>query len=330
MRVVCVGSGSIGMLYAGRLSAAGAAVTLVTRTGEQADRLNAEGLELVEGRQSVLSTVKADRYRELEAPAAEAEADWLLLAVKQKHVTAGLARWLANRMGARTRLLCMQNGVGHVERLAQEVAPDRIYLAVTTEGARKDGLNRVCHTGRGVTRIGKAFPRSGATAAADKDANAGASFDEIENNLREMFVSAGFETFLSNNMDRFVWQKLLVNAVINPLTALLGVTNGKLPQMPESMELMDGLLAEGCEVARTKGLGFETDELKNELLAVCGKTALNRSSMLQDLEAGRTTEIDWITGSLLREAAKHKLELPVNRTIYALVKARERSVVKER
>lgn len=341
MRIECVGSGSLGLLFAARLSDAGADVVLVTSTEEQADRLNAEGVALQDGSGTIYRAVAAECYRET-APAAEGspdseerDADWLLLTVKQKHITPELARWLAKRIGLKTRLICFQNGIGHAERLAAEISPDRIYAAVTTEGARRDGLNHVSHTGRGVTRIGKAFTGSkesgthGTYVPRPEDAQEDAYFDENEKNMRQLFLSAGFETFLSKHMDSFIWQKLLINAVINPLTALLGVTNGKLAEMPETRELMDKLVAEGCEVASAKGIRLQAGDMISEVLKVCERTSLNHSSMLQDLVSGRMTEIEWINGSLLREAAEHQIALPVNRTLYALVKAKERTIVKE-
>lgn len=339
MRIECVGSGSLGLLFAARLSDAGADVVLITSTEEQADRLNAEGVALQDGSGTIYRAVAAECYREAAAGSPDSEerdADWLLLTVKQKHITPELARWLAKRIGLKTRLICFQNGIGHAERLAAEIPPDRIYVAVTTEGARRDGLNHVSHTGRGVTRVGKAFTGSGGNGSKNgtyvphsEDAQDDAYFDENEKNMRQLFLSAGFETFLSKHMDSFIWQKLLINAVINPLTALLGVTNGKLPELPECRELMDKLVAEVCEVASANGIPLQTGGMISEVLDVCVRTALNHSSMLQDLASGRMTEIEWINGSLLREADEHHIALPVNRTLYALVKAKERTIVKE-
>jgi 2-dehydropantoate 2-reductase len=140
--------------------------------------------------------------------------------------------------------------------------------------------------------------------------------------LVEMLEKAGFHTVMSKNMDVRIWSKLTINAVINPLTAILRVKNGDLLLSPWVRSLMNDLYQETRMVATAKGI-LLPDELWDTMLSVCEATSLNHSSMLQDIEQSRRTEIDYINGSLVKMAKDLNLEIPTHQTVYHLVKALE-------
>lgn len=121
--------------------------------------------------------------------------------------------------------------------------------------------------------------------------------------------------------EREVWRKALVNAAINPVTAARGVTNGELLSEPRRTEALQ-LLGEALAVARSAGFDFTSEEVTRDFERIARATASNRSSMLQDLDRGRPTEIDAISGEILREAARHGLDLPATRAIVAEITAR--------
>lgn len=127
---------------------------------------------------------------------------------------------------------------------------------------------------------------------------------------------------MSKNMEIRIWSKLVINAVINPLTAILRVKNGELLESAWTRELMLDLYREACLVAEAKDIQLP-DDLWQTILTVCEATSRNHSSMLQDIEQSRTTEIDRINGSLLQMAEELNLDLPAHRTVYRLVKALE-------
>lgn len=312
MRIDCIGGGSVGLLLAGRLALAGCEVTLVTRTAEQAGRIREAGLTVLDANgapvgQANVRCLEGDRYpdRPGDAP------DWILLAVKQKDIDEALLQMLKDRADPAALICCFQNGIGHLEKLLPAVGPGRLYAAVTTEGARRTGLGEVRHTGRGHTYIG----------AADKLFRPEEAAGGLPRFV-EMLAQAGFSAEMSNTIENEIWNKLIINAVINPLTAILQVPNGKILESAAALPLMKDLFAEAEDLARVLGIAVAED-LWERLSAVCRATALNRSSMLQDLEAGRRTELEWLNGSLLRQAARIGEELPVHETVYRLVKARE-------
>ncbi len=118
------------------------------------------------------------------------------------------------------------------------------------------------------------------------------------------------------DVSTYVWRKLAINAVINPLSALLGVPNGELLQLPG---LTRGLVEEAVAVARLEGQSLVVDETIAKVEASMRQTARNRSSMLQDIRAGRSTEIDWITGAIVRLARRHGVAVPRHQQLLDLV-----------
>jgi 2-dehydropantoate 2-reductase len=139
-----------------------------------------------------------------------------------------------------------------------------------------------------------------------------------------VFSNAGIETEVSTRIHDLVWNKLLTNVGINALTALTGLKNGKLLDFPETLRLMEALVSEAAEVARRKGVRIDKNPLE-KVKAVAEATRENRSSMGQDFDFKRRTEIDAINGAVVREAAKLGISVPYNQIVTDLVKAIEKS-----
>lgn len=315
MRIMIIGAGSLGLLFAAKLSAFCEHMTVIARTIEQADKLDQKGIELVGTAEAIRTTrsgVIDFRYYIEEAVTVKSSLhhfDYIFLMVKQPAITQELINNLKSQMSKDTYLISFQNGIGHEERLGEELGRDRLLLAVTTEGARREGLTAVTHTGHGISYIGTS-----------EDSDHFVNSTHIL--LVEMLEKAGFHTMMSKNMDVRIWSKLTINAVINPLTAILRVKNGDLLLSSWTRALMKDLYRETRMVAAAKGI-LLPNELWDTLLSVCEATSLNHSSMLQDIEQSRSTEIDHINGSLVKMAKELKLEIPTHQTVYQLVKALE-------
>ncbi|WP_036745750.1 ketopantoate reductase family protein [Paenibacillus sp. UNC451MF] len=317
MKVRVIGAGALGMLIAASLAEAGIQIELVTRSREQADTLSEEGLLLLKKKSDasqqeviVRPIVMSEDKLEL-TTGVQAAPDVILLMVKQTAVTEELADKIAAQMKPETRLICFQNGIGHTDILSRSIPAEQIWLAVTTEGAFRHHSRCVEHTGRGLTWLGPlSMP------------NDQKNEDDLEKKLQKMFQDAGFNVSLSNKITSKVWNKLLINSVINPLTAILQIPNGKLTQLPATMPLMRALFEEGVQLAGKLGIEL-ADDLWEQLLTVCERTAANQSSMLQDIRACRLTELDSITGGLLAKAQQAGMGLPAHRTVYQLVRSIE-------
>jgi 2-dehydropantoate 2-reductase len=316
MKIRLIGSGSLGMLFAGRLGSLGTAVIeLITRSKEQAQEIAARGVRVTSPEHELVVWPEAaweEGSLNGQAP------DWIFLMVKQQQITDKLIRGLADQLAdaPHAKLVCFQNGIGHTDWIKRYIPEERIYIAITTEGAKRLELCTVEHTGTGTTWIGPAFE----TKQGSLEGTLSEEKEMIP--LIDLMNQAGFQTYASKSMGRIQWNKLLINAVINPLTAILRIPNGELLHNSHALGLMEVLYTEGCQIAAAKGVTV-ADDIWLQILTVCRKTARNHSSMLQDILAGRKTEIDRINGSLVAYADELGIDVPVQRSIYALIKATE-------
>ncbi|RAP76670.1 ketopantoate reductase family protein [Paenibacillus montanisoli] len=306
MRIIIVGAGAIGLLYGARLAIAGTDIVMLARKEEQAEQLRKEGIKLTGhggGQTAVkVSASTIDGY----LPAGDERPDWIWLAVKQAHLDETLAGHIG-RLGADgSPVLALQNGIGHMDALRKVLQETQLHAAVTTEGALRGDGQTVRHTGRGTLTFG-CWPRSVENAS------------KSQNLLLTTLIAAGIEASLSNEMEDVVYHKLLVNAVINPLTAISGVRNGELPADPNRLRWMRALHEESNRILIAAGMAGNQDAWER-LLRICEATAGNESSMLRDVKAGRKTEIDWINGGILRLAERLHLPAPMNEAVYTLIK----------
>lgn len=322
MRIDVIGGGAIGLLFGSRLAKAGADVHIWTRTRRQAAELAEEGIELrpLDGSAARTVRVKSGWIGDADHWPGDANRDdragrFLLLTVKQTDVNEQLLEQLAvlacQVNGHRPTIVCLQNGVGHLERIKSRTGEATVLAAVTTEGAKRLNARSVQHTGSGDTWIGP-WPGNGN------------KLDHKLENQQKMLISmlqtAGFASSLSNEMENLILRKLMINAVINPLTALYDVTNGELPQHPARKRLMKALLTETETVLRAAGMNIREDGWRL-IEEVCDRTGGNVSSMLSDVRAGRKTEIDSINGQIVKMAENLLLAAPLNQAIVELVHA---------
>jgi 2-dehydropantoate 2-reductase len=299
VRIVVFGAGAIGSLLGARLFLAGEEVILVGRPAH-VEAIRSEGL-WVEGLSE--RPVPVPATPEL-APGTSADA--LVLAVKAFDLEEA-ARTLTDALAAPAPILAIQNGLGIEEELSAVLAeagwpgPRRhIVRAVNSIPVTFVGPGRVRLGGSGEVLLG---PGGSEDAFATVLARAGVSVRRVP------------------AIEREVYRKLLVNAAINPVTADHVVENGRLATEPWRGQAL-ALLHEARSVAAAEGFEFSADEAERELFRVVHATAANRSSMLQDLDAGRPTEIDAISGELLELGRRHHLVLPQTERVVRRIRAR--------
>lgn len=307
MRVTVFGVGAVGGLLAGRLSAAGHPVDLVARE-PRLSAIRANGLTLTG------HTVGTYRLPIAAAPGTAGRPEVVIVAVKGPEL-ASAGALLARTCRPLPPILAIQNGLGVEEALAEGIVsaggdPDRpgqITRGILTLGATDIAPGVVRHAGVGGLRIG---PRGPAPAAL-----------EAARRFAELFRSAGIPVEEVAEVDREVWRKLLLNAAVNPVTADHGIPNGRLAQDPYRGQAL-ALLREAVSVARAEGYDLSEEEVEAELWRVVRSTAENRSSMLQDLDRGRPTEIETISGALLARGRAHGLALPATERALDRLRAR--------
>ena len=293
MNVVVFGAGSLGSLVGGLL-AREHAVTLVAR-GPHASAVNESGL-------TVSGAFDFRVHPDATTDGTDLRADFAVVTVKAFHTEAA-AKQLAT--GEFDAVLSLQNGMGNEAILAEHL--DCLVLAGTaTYGAVLSEPGHVDCTGIGDVVLGA---RDG-------------GHSNVANRVGEAFSAGGIETTVAEDMPQRLWEKLAVNAGINPTTALAGVENGAL-RAGEAEHIATTAARETAAVARAEGVGLTDEDAVDSVTAVAAATAENTSSMRQDMEAGKRTEIDAINGYVVTRGRELGIGTPVNRTLAGLVKTWE-------
>jgi 2-dehydropantoate 2-reductase len=319
MKIGIIGAGALGSLIAFYLSAH-ADVWLLSRRREQIDAINRDGL-----RRELDGAVDTRRPRAAAHPTEIGPCD-IVLVLTKSYATAWAAEQARQLLrtegrGLRTKadipvlspqpsvlspiVVTLQNGLGNRELLAAALGDAHVGQGVTSLGATLLGLGQVRQAGQGDTIFGAAPDRAGMAA------------------LVELFNTCGLPAELSEDLDALVWGKLVANAGINALTALLRVPNGALAISADARALMAGAVAEAAAVAQARGTLLPYPDPLAQTLAVAQATSANHSSMLQDVLRGGPTEIDAINGAVAREGLRLGVPTPINNMLAALVRALE-------
>ena len=237
----------------------------------------------------------------------EAKVDVAIVCVKT-HGTAWAADVAARVLAPDGMAITIQNGLGNYEALADRVGEDRAAVGVIYVGARLDDMGELHATGPGRVELGR--PRG---------AGARRAFEKMVDALS----AGGMTVTATDDAWPAVWRKLATNAAVNPTTALFGYTNAELLADVATTRVADGLAAEVARVATAGGVAMNEQEARRWWREMAALTGANRSSMLQDVQAGRPTEVDAICGAVHREGERRGVPAPLNQSMTVLVKALE-------
>jgi 2-dehydropantoate 2-reductase len=262
----------------------------------------------LEGREGV-DLVKVDRTRH---PLRDGEAPVDAAVVCTKTFGTPWAAEVAQRILAREGVVAtIQNGLGNYETLAAAVGPGRVSLGAIYVGARILPDGSLFATGPGRVELG--VPAD----APPRAPGARAGLERLAEHLR----AGGMEVKVVEDARPTVWRKLAVNAAMNPTTAIFTLTNGELLTHAAAGPLADELARETARVATAAGVALTEDEAVAAWRDIATRLGANRSSMLQDLDAGKTTEIDAINGAVAREGRRLGVDVPANEAITLLMQA---------
>jgi 2-dehydropantoate 2-reductase len=293
IRILVLGTGAMASLFGARLARAGrAAVTLAGSWYAALREVPASGITVFGDGPPWSVPVGIRALREDLGPA-----DVVLVLVKSNH-TADVAPRAVRALTPGGLVLTLQNGLGNAECLAEVVGERDVAQGVTGVGATLLSAGRVAFGGAGPTFLG----------ATD------ATRDRLAL-VADLLNGAGFETDLRDDIAPAVWRKLAVNCAVNPLSALLGVPNGRLLSIPAARAVMSAAAREVEAVARARGIDLGADPAALAV-AVAERTATNRSSMLQDFERDAPTEIDAINGAVVDEGRRLGIATPVNAALW--------------
>ena len=200
----------------------------------------------------------------------------------------------------------LQNGLGNIEILQAALGEDRVVAGITYHAANLSALACVQHAGEGLTFLGVKVGRE-------------TQLNEIVNLLNK----AGIQTELIKNIESLSWSKVIVNASINPLTALLEIKNGDLLHHPLLRKILRATIQEVAAVATKHGIRLEHPDPIEHVFDICRATARNRSSMLQDIVRGTQTEIEAINGAVVELGLRYGIPTPVNQFLLEQVQSKQ-------
>lgn len=306
MKICILGAGALGSTFGAWLSEAGHETWLLNRSNAHIAAVARDGLDI--------ETANGRRRVQVRA-AVSAEAvglvDLVVVLVKS-FATAEAMRQALALVGPETLVLSLQNGLGHEELLAEIVGPERVIAGKTYVGGVLLGPGRIRSGVAGKQTLigeldGQLTPRVQAVA--------------------EAFAGAGLATTVSANIRGTLWDKLQVNVATGALTGITQLTYGQLYSEPLLRDTALQAVAEAIAVARAAGieLGLQEPEAAWQL-AREGLAPSFKTSMLQSLQRGSITEIDFINGAVVRLGQQYRVPTPVNATLVACIKGIERAL----
>jgi 2-dehydropantoate 2-reductase len=298
VRICIVGCGAVGSLFAANLAQLDdVEVWAYDASRDHVDAINAGGLRL-SGAGDVLGRVRATANAD-ELPGC----DFGIVATKAMHTSAAISATAHAFVDG--CVATVQNGLGNEEVLAEHVA--NVIRGTTFPAGKILGPGHVQWDVKGDTTLGpfEAQP---------------APFDQVER-LADACTRGGMPTHAVHDARGPQWRKVIFNAASNPIGALTGLTHGRVCERPDLRRLVSGLVEEGKAVAAAQGIELDSDP--EALIDHAAKPEVaydHKASMLQDVEARRTTEIDYLNGGIVRFGREHGVPTPLNQAIWALVK----------
>jgi 2-dehydropantoate 2-reductase len=293
MKIGIIGGGAVGLLFSHYLSEK-FDVTLLVKRDEQVQEINRHGVTLKRDECKYDSFICTERLRECSM-----KFDILIIAVKEYDL--GLVLNSLENTDVSVPLLFLQNGIGHLDRV-KNLPHDTLLAGSVEHGALKENDHSVVHTGKGRTNL--AFIRG------------------ESNGIEELLIQEikYFPFSLQDDYEKMILKKLFINVLINPLTSIARIKNGRLAANPHFLHIQRTLFDE---------LHILFPHMKDhvrfqEVMDIVKSTSSNRSSMLKDIEERRYTEIETILGALLVKAEEENHFLPIMKTLYELVKGIER------
>lgn len=294
-KLLIVGTGALASLFAARLAQAGHDITMLGTWKAGLKALREHGVRYIdsEGNEKQFHVHAIDNPREC---------------IGVKYALVLVKAWQTERAAVQLKIclaedgiaVTLQNGLGNRETLVQSLGMNRVVLGVTTTGA---------------TLLGTGLVKAGGEGSISMERNP--ALGPIETALR----SANFNVQIVDDAQSLIWGKLVINSAINPLTALLRVTNGELLERTAAREMMATLARETAQVAYAEKIKLPFEDAVAAAEEVASKTADNHSSMLQDVLRGAPTEIDAICGAVVKIGQKYGISTPANWACWQLIKA---------
>lgn len=299
MNITILGAGAMGSLFGGLLAESGQTVTLLDINDTHLEAIRLQGLRL----ETDSGDRRVDGLIACRAEQAIGQPDLLLVFTKAQHTDKAL-RSIASHIGEHTWVLTLQNGLGNAEALCRHVAPERVIIGMTTWPADMAGPGHIRSHGQGVVRI--------------------SSLDGIEcqasNQVAAVLEAAGLQCRADPQVWSSIWEKVAFNAALNSLCAVTGCTVGQLDAAPQGVPLARAIVLEVLSVAQAEGVTTDTQRCLDSVAHAIAHHRTHKPSMLQDVLAGRPTEIGAINGEVLARARQAGIAVPHTETLLGLLR----------
>jgi len=307
LNVAVLGAGSIGSLIAAKISQYGVDNILIHARGEHGSAMALSGIEVtgqdsfvVKDDSMIISLEEVGFYNGLQN-----QIDVLFITSKANDVVS-LMEKSVDLLNENSKIICLSNGLGHVEKCIEFFGPHRVFAASISHGAWRPEPGVVNWAGEGNISLGKFGEGPGLSDASG---------------IIDLLSKSGLNPKWEDDGRKLVWSKVLLNIAINPVAALIGCENGFLLQS-NLFELCSSIMIEGANIARQERVNIPSDEELNSMLhEVIKATSKNFCSMLQDVKKGRQTEIEFLNQAVVERAERYGIATPKNNLLSELIKS---------
>lgn len=300
MKIAVLGAGAMGSIYGGHLSLNND-VYMIDKKQELVDTINNGGLKLFENNNDVIYNPKA-----VTESKNIGEVDLVILFVKSLYSRAALME-NSHIIGGNTYVMTLQNGAGHEDIISEFVPMERIIIGTTEDNGAILDTGYVRRGGKGKTNIGMLLPDS----------------NNMLEKVKEVFDSCGFDTHIYSNIQQLIWDKLFTNVSLSALTGVLQVPMGFIAQDEYAWNMAVTLIKEAMAVAKAMGLDFDEAEMIERVKNTSLGSPEGRTSIYTDLSKGRPTEVNTISGAVVKAGDKVGVPVPSHKMIVNIVHAME-------
>lgn len=293
--IAVIGAGAMGTLFGARLARAGHSVVFIDADRDRVAAINADGVF-----EDALD-VQCQAFLPGEAVGTVD----LIIVFTKSMFTGEAVRQNLGLVGPGTAVLTLQNGLGNAARIAELVGGAKVLCGITNWPADLIGHGRIHVGGKGVVKLWSL---------------AGDDSQQIHE-VAQMLDEAGLAASAEPNVETQIWEKVIFNAALNGVAALTGMTVGQIGDSPPARTTAMSMVQEGIAIALGNGIPVDGNSVLANVEYAMAHHRNHKASMLQDVEAGRTTEVDSIQGGLLDAAAAIGMEAPTLATCTALLRA---------
>ncbi|MBU2568111.1 MAG: 2-dehydropantoate 2-reductase [Elusimicrobia bacterium] len=330
MKILIVGPGAMGCLFASLLIKSGFDVHILDKNPTRANHIRKNGIKTTGISKIYIppSKIKITTDCKKIGPA-----DILIVFVKAQRTEEAIRKSLPC-ISKNTIILTLQNGLGNIETIASALKKSQkkvnaVLAGITSHGATLTGHGAVRHAGKGLTVIGdavytgsKLHAKIGPSVYTDANPH-----PEPPALIKNIFNGAGIKTKTTKNIKNVLWSKLVINSAINPIGSITLRTNGEIIKNSCLKDILCMTAEESAGVAKKSGIKLLYKNPSKKVLQVCKSTAKNYNSMLQDILHRKKTEIESINGAVIKQAEKTGLDTPLNKMLYCFVKLMEEHCV---